>query len=176
MKKIIIIFSIVSLCFGLLWFAIQQSFIIISFARVDTSLLHSQAEAKKVTLHFFKHDTWHQETVEMVHQNDQAATIQMLAACWVTMAQEERLIDKSVAVATVIINESGTQAFINFNQSPFDDKQSLHERYMLILGLLKTLHLYPVSVQSVRFLVQHQPLEDDRLSFQHAWPIQSAIE
>ncbi len=176
MKKIVFILSLICLFAGLVWFAIQQSFIIISFSKPYTELLPSACASKKVTLHFFKHDAWHQETIEMVHHDDQAATIQVLTTSWFTMAQEERLVDKSVVAVSVIINDSGTQAFINLNQTPFDEQQSLHARYMLILGLLKTLRMYPVSVQSVRFLVAHQPLADDRLSFQHAWPINLTIE
>ena len=43
---------------------------------------------------------------------------------------------------------------------------------MRIEGILKTIRENNNAIQTVRFLVHHQPLRDTQLDFSFSWPVQ----
>ena len=63
-------------------------------------------------------------------------------------------------------------AFISYNQAPFNEQDNTLTKLMIIEGLLKTLRQNNITINSIQFLTNHQPMQDDHLDFTIPWPIQ----
>jgi hypothetical protein len=84
--------------------------------------------------------------------------------------------EKKVSLQSVVPSPSGVEAYISFDRNPFTKNQSTYEKFMWIEGLLKTVRENGIQLQSIYFLVHHQPLTDFHLDFSNAWPISGFIQ
>lgn len=179
MNKItLIIICIITTLLGTIFFFYQQSWILISFPTTNQQLISSSSESIKpqqITLWVWKQNKWLSETSEIIGSNNTAQTIQLLLNNWFLLLEEEQITDKQTTIQSVSLSANNTEAFISFNQNPLDPQASTYETCMLIEGLLKTLRTNHIPLQSVRLLVHHHPLQDDRLNFEISWPIDGYI-
>lgn len=173
-KYIIFILSITLLITGSLFFFYQQSWIIISFPKdinqQTTSSLRS-VKPQQVELWAFKQQRWIHETTEIIKSDNLAQTIQILLNSWLLFLEEEHIVDGQITVQSIALTPSSNEAFISFHQSPLNLQASTYETCMLIESMLKTLRINQIPLQSVRLLVHHHQLQDDRLNFACSWPI-----
>ncbi|MBP9764751.1 hypothetical protein KBD08_00255 [Candidatus Babeliales bacterium] len=127
-----------------------------------------------VELWFFKNNTWHTETTDII-KNNKATTIQQILNYWFTLMEDEQLYEKHTIIQSVALNHNASEAFISFNQNPLQNHASIYSNYFLIHGILKTLKANNLELQSVRFLVNHQPIQDGQFNFDHSWNINGYI-
>ena len=176
--KILSTITLSFLCFmtGLTWYAYQKEWIIILLPHQTT---HVQAASnandttfsqQKITLFFWKHQEWHKEQISIIWSFDLATNIKTITHNWITLLEDEKLIDTDIQLLSAIVT-GNKELFLSYNKNLFHEQSSTYDKLMLIHSLLKTLHENKILIQSVRFLVHHQIMNDDHLNFSISWPI-----
>ncbi|MFA5998613.1 MAG: hypothetical protein WC747_01170 [Candidatus Babeliales bacterium] len=173
--------SLSFLAVGSLFFLYQESWIVFSIPKRQTSPTVSSKQqkinSKEVSLWVWsKRKAFKKETAEIIYGQDTAQNIKLLLNSWFLFLEEEGLTDKQIFVQSVALSPSGSEAFISLNQYPFDKSCSTYQKLMLVESLLKTLQENKIPIAFIRLLVHHQPLQDDHLSFDAAWPIAGYIQ
>jgi len=167
--------SIFFMC-GIMFFALRNDWIII---RNPLNIIaQSKAEAgmpiinkKRVNLIFWQENQWNIEHTDLIWSTDVRHNIHYLINCWLTLLDEEHIVDKKVSLQTTLISSSSQDVYLSFDRYPFDQESSIHDKLMWIEGLLKTIRENGTKIQRVHFLVHHTPLSDPHLDFAAAWPI-----
>jgi hypothetical protein len=131
---------------------------------------------KRVTLWYWHNDAWHHEQTDLIWSNEIQHNLNYLITSWLTMIDEEHIIDKKIALQSVLVTSSTSDVYFSFDRSPFNQEDSTHAKLMLIEGILKTIASNEIKVNRVHFLVHHAPLIDPHLDFSVGWPIQGFIE
>lgn len=160
---------------GMLFFLLYHQWLIVHF---NTGISHTQETAlsvqkKAVRLYFWHNNGWHHEEAEVIWSNDTAQNIHYLTNRWLSLLDEESIHSKKIIAQSVTLAPSGTQAYLSFDQYPFEQDSSTHEKYMFIEGLLKTLRSESIKITELYFLAHHRPIEDYHLDFSHPWPLES---
>ena len=166
---------------GILFYALNRGWIIINSPFTTTNsqtqpVRMPEAPQKKVTLFFWHHNAWHQETTQLVWGEYSGQNIAYLINSWLSLLDDEKITSKKVSLQTAMLNAAGTQLYISFDRSLFSKEAPTHEKWMIIEGLLKTLRHNGIAPQSVRFLIHHQPFIDSHLDFNSPWPIHGFID
>ena len=182
MKKIVyFLVSLLLLAIGSLFFLYQESWIVFSIPQRQTSLnVSSQQQkinSKEVSLWVWSEQkkAFAKELTEIIYGQDVTQNIKLLLNSWFLLLEEEGLTDKQIFVQSIALSPAGSEAFISLNQYPFDKSASTYKKLMLIESLLKTLQENKIPITYIRLLVHHQPLQDDHLNFDTAWPIQGYL-
>lgn len=136
----------------------------------------SIAARKKVVLLFWRHDRWAKEQQDLVWPADKAQALTYLLNSWFTLLAEEQITEQKVTVQTVLLANNGTQALLSFDRNPLTKESSTFTKWLLLEGLLKTIRENGVSLETVVFLVRHQPLRDYQLDFTNPWPVGGFFE
>lgn len=167
------------LLLGGLFFAYQAQWIILFSPFSTQSLEPTQnniaIKPKSITLYFWKHEKWQKETSSIIWSHNQSSNIKILSNQWFNLMEDEGILDHDIQAMSVIISQNH-EAFISLNKYLFHQSDATYHKMMVIEGLLKTLHQNGVKVQSVRFLIHHQPLKDDHLNFNFSWPLTGYIK
>lgn len=180
MKYLTLIWFSLSLFIGgIILFAYQKEWIIIlppyATATHEYESLHEQLQHHKVSLFFFKHKKWHKEEISIIWSSDTSQNVKTIANNWLMLAEDEKIIDKDIQVVSSLISSS-KELFISLSKEPFNKQDSTYTKLMIIQGLLKTLSENKILVQSVRFLIHHQPFHDDHLNFLISWPLSGFLD
>lgn len=157
------------------YFAYHQQWIIIQGPRSSSQSI-SEATKKSVTKKrvkriFWRHDAWHTEETELLWADDKAENCMHLITSWLTLLDEEAVMEKKVSLQSVVFSPSGIDAYCSFDRNPFDKNDAVFDKLMWVEGLLKTMRENDIKIQSVQFLVHHQSLHDFHLDFSNPWPI-----
>lgn len=159
---------------GTILYAYQKEWIIIILPQATAVYQSENVDEKlqhhKVALFFFKHKQWHKEEINIIWSPDAAQNVKTLANNWLMLLEDEKIIEKDIQVISAIISPS-KELFISLNKEPFNKQDATYTKLMIIEGLLKTIRENKISVQSIRFLIHHQPLNDDHLNFSTSWPL-----
>ena len=164
------------LVIGIIFHAYQKEWIILLLPHQTTdSPVQNQSEEitytpKKIVLFFFKHEKWHTENNSVIWSSNVTENVKMLTNNWLTLLEDEKIIDTDTQVTSAIITEN-KELFLSFNKDLFDKQDATLTKLMIIESLLKTLRENKIPAQSVRFLVHHQTMTDDHLNFSISWPI-----
>lgn len=173
MKKLIFI-SLCTASLGMLFYAWHKQWIVIKLPIMQeiTSIepIQSKSLKKNIMLHYWHTDAWHKEKSELLWQEDLSQNIQYLLNQWLSLLDEEQIMDKKVIIQSVLMSPS-QYAYISFDRNPFDKEQKTIEKIYWIEGLLKTLRENGILTQGINFLVQHQPLCESHLDFSNPWPL-----
>jgi len=164
-------FSLIS---GIFLYAVHQGWIIFHAPwnkQNVTSPQTIQLNKKKVRLFFWHHENWNHEMTELIWSSDDADNINALLNRWLTVMEEDGIMEKKVAVESVLISHAD-QAYVSLNQTPFAQESTTYEKTMWIEALLKTIRENQIPVSAIWFLVRHQPLIDNHLDFSNPWPIE----
>ncbi len=185
-SHLLIILASTCILGGALFYAIHQEWLF--FFCPHTSCIKSQKSAadngesfsvaarKKAVLLFWRHDRWTKEQQDLVWPADKAQAITYLLNSWFTLLAEEQITEQKVTVQTVLLANNGTQALISFDRNPFAKESSTFDKWLFLEGLLKTIRENEVPLETVVFLVRHQPLRDYQLDFTNPWPIGGFFE
>lgn len=162
-----------SLCAGLLFYGIYNDHIIIRLPSRGGRRVYEQPVVKRKNAKFFY---WHNgkfalEEKMILYSADPQFTLTELITHWLATLDQEYSLGKRVVLEELLLDKSGSEAFLSFNRAPFLPTQSTFEKLMWIESLLKTLKEAGLSVQKVHFFVKSKPLVDNHLDFNHAYPL-----
>lgn len=165
--------SLLCLVLGAACYLYWQGWIIIRYpgSSVSTSKLQPAVTKKSVKLLFWYQDTWRTETTDVLWADTVDLTAYHLISQWLSLLDDEGLLDNKVTLQSALVSASGTELFLSFDRNPLPQEGSMFEKLMFIEGMLKTLRENNVRILGVRFLVQHKPMMDEHLDFSNAWPI-----
>jgi len=167
----LILISIACFLIGLTFLAFQQNVIIFRNPFVRHNVQDQLGvEKRKVKLFYWLHDSWKNESVEVIWSDNKAQTIKHLVDSWLTLMDEEKLMEKKTSLQSVILGSSENDIFLSFDRNPLSKESTVFEKWMWIEGLLKTLRDNDLKIQNVRFLVHHQDMYDLHLDFSNPWP------
>lgn len=174
-KKNFILSSICALG-GALFYAMHQGWIIVNIPTITTGQLTKpvcipQVTKKTVTLYFWRHETWHHETTQLVWTEHEAQNISYLINSWLSLLDDEKITSKKISLQTAMFNQSGNELYLSFDHALFSKEATTYDKWMLIEGLLKTLRENGFSNNAMRFLVHHQSMNDAHLDFNSPWPM-----
>ncbi len=160
---------------GILFHAYQKEWVIILLPyQTARCVEHCQEETpcvqEKIILYFWKQGQWHQESNSIIWSSDIHATIKTIINHWLTLLEDEKLIDNDIQLISVVITPH-KELLLSFNKNICNPQDATYHTLMLMHALLKTLHDTKLPIQSVRFLVHHQIMTDDHLNFAIPWPI-----
>ncbi len=165
-----------SIIAGGLFFCIYNEWLLISWNRpTRTALFASSHSTKNIHLSMWKNNGWYQEQVSTLWSENLTQATQTLVTHWLALLKEEGMIDKSIALESVLASPSGQEVYISLNRNLFDKQWSAHQKHHCIEGLLKTMRDNNLTCSGVYFLVHHQPLVDYHLDFSIAWPLSGFI-
>lgn len=174
-KKHLFIVSTLSIATGVLLFAFHYEYISIHWPQ-PIPIMRQQAYQKKlVTLHYWKDNSWNHETNEIIWLDNTAENLQRLLNNWLHLLEEEEIITKRITIQSIAQMPNNNQFYLSFDRNPLLKEWSIYHKWMFIEGLLKTIRSNESSVQSVLFLMRHQPLADTHLDLSHIWPIQGLL-
>jgi Sporulation and spore germination len=154
---------------SIIFFAWFNEYIIINPRRsLIPETQTTSATKKKVTLYFYKND-WQQDCVHLLLSENDATNAQLIIGRWLEIAFEESVIAKKTIAQSAFITASD-ELIISFDRTLFSKESSTFEKWMLIEAILKSVHDAIPGIKSVRFLINHQTINDPHLDFINAWP------
>lgn len=161
-------------CIGVLYYAWQQQWVIITFTThvQNQSTTASSYAKKQATLYWWHLNRWATESVDMLWGSDESHNAQQLIQAVLTLTADEHIITKKVVVERVLIYHQTSQLLVFFDQSPFSKNMSIHTKLVFIESMLKTVRENGVKLSGIYFLVNNQPLNDQHLDFRQVWPIE----
>ena len=176
-KRLGLALSIVTFLIGMLYFGTAYEFIIFNFGLSGTPTAQQPAAQKKqVTLFYWHQGTWHKEKTELLWPSDPADAVHYLINSWLTLLDEEHVMNKKVAVQSVILTNAHKHALVSLDRFPFDSQKSAYAKWLWLEGLLKTLRHCDFNISHLQLLVHHQELLDDHLDLWRPWPLHGFIQ
>lgn len=179
-KKYIIIISSISFIVGLLFFALYNERIVIRSSQTSLTphYLANQKSAHKktVSLMFWNSNKWKSETQEIIWGDNKQENLTHLVNSWLHLIAEENKVDKKITLQAALLAPGDYDAFISFDASPLPQNGPTIDKIRLLEGLLKTIRENNLQLQTIQFLVDHQPLKDTHLNFVSPWPISGFLE
>src|SRR5689334_9244724 len=98
-----------SLIAGILFYAYFQEWIIIRWPQTTATRSPKATPAdnkKKVVLHYWHRDTWHQEIQELVTPADLSESLHFLVNTWLTLLHQEEVMHKKVYLQAALVSPS----------------------------------------------------------------------
>lgn len=176
-KRITLAFSTVAFLIGMLYFATAYEFIIFNFGLSGIPTTQQPAiQKKQITLFYWHQDTWHKEQTELLWPPDTTDALHYLVNSWLTLLDEEQVMNKKVAVQSVILTNSNKHALVSLDRTPFDNQQSAYAKWLWLEGLLKTIRQSGLILSHIQLLVHHQELLDDHLDLSRPWPLYGFVQ
>jgi hypothetical protein len=169
----ILIIIMISLCSGCLYFAYLQHWIVIQIPGQKASAELGIAEGtskKNVTIFYWYQGRMKSEVTPVIISQDKATTLRHIVNNWLVVLDEVGCCSKKISLEAVLLSGSGNDAYLSFTHNLLDKEDSIHNSWMCIESLLKTIKQSNLNVQRVHFLVHHQPMNDVRLDFSQPWP------
>jgi hypothetical protein len=178
-KTIFRTLAIVSfLVLGIVIFIIQRGLLIVEWAinpNIAQQLASTQQNVstqKKLTFFFVKDNTLQKDEISLIWKdNDSVENLKNLINNWLSFLQDEKILHKSVAVEDVAISSIGQEAYISFDRSPLHSEWSIRKKWLLVEGLLKTIHNAELDIKFAILLVNQKPMEDEQLDFSQPLPV-----
>lgn len=158
---------------GFLTFCYLESWIIFMLPHQTTTIDQTVKNtiSQDINIYFFKHNRWQQETTKIIINDDKAQNLHHILSNFFIVLDDEQITSELIVVESVALNSTQTEAFISLSHNPLPAQASTHDALVIMQALLKTIKLNNIELQSVRFLVHHQPLMDHRINFHHSWPM-----
>jgi N-acetylmuramoyl-L-alanine amidase len=175
-----ITFSItISFCIGILFFVLYQQWFILNpalFAQEKSSISSSALEKKIIALIYYDNESWKSEDKEIIWSPITEKNATYILQSWLNLLDEESLITKKTNIQTTLLSPSKKELYISFDRPPFRQEDDTHTKHILLESILATLRNSPLGIESVHFLVHHQPMQDDQLDFSRPWPVSGYLE
>lgn len=157
---------------GVLFFAFYHEYLIINLKKpIKTQLTAAPTAQQKVMMHFWK-EKWKFDEIQLLLNQNPCHDAQLILANWIELALDEHILTKKITVQPAMITQDNQHLYISFDLNPFGKESATFEKWMIIEGILKTIHGALPSIKRVTFLLDHQPLTDAQLDFSNPWPIE----
>jgi len=170
------------MCFimGTVFFLIQKEYVIIRLPYHKQTNSHMPSPEtdtikKEISYYFWHKEQWLEEQRTGLWSDNKDINLKHLISTWLTIAQEEGILDHKVQVQAVALNHNGYIAFVSLDQNPIPRNTSIYIKLCFIQGLLKTIQLGGIALQSIYFLHNHAPLLDSHIDFSQPWPIEGFL-
>ncbi len=162
---------------ALLFFAVYNQLILFCspWNLQNVTSTSSVIQKKQIIMYYYHGDKWKTEKQELLWSDSAEKNILQLLNAWFTLLDEEHVTPKKTMVQSALISTADC-VYLSFDHNLFAKEETIFKKWMLIEGLLKTLHANDITVSHVQFLVQHQQLHDPHLDFSFSWPIQGFIK
>ena len=160
---------------GLGYYALQSGWLIIQLPFLNaTAPSHQKASARgqSITLYAWNNNQWKKERTELIVPTDPAPGAQVIIQALLAWLAEEKIMQKKVIVEHVLMTSTQQELFVCFDKTLFSKAMSTHLKVMIIESILKTVRENEIKVPFIRFLVDHQPMQDVHIDFTHSWPLE----
>lgn len=168
-------FLLAIICFitGFILIALKKNLIILNFEPNfgTTNPAKTSCYKKTITLYFWKNNSWQMEKNEILWSTDQAHNISNLVQNWLSLLDEEKLINTKVELQAAILTQNNQTVYLSFDHNLLPKEFSTYQKLLLIESLLKTLRANQIAIPNIMFLVNHQLLNDPHLDFSCPWPL-----
>lgn len=154
---------------SILFFAWFNEYIIINPRRALLINTHQTSSAKKKIVLYLYKNNWQQDFVHLLLSENDASNAQLITGRWLEIALEEGILKKKTNVQSAVIT-SDKELVISIDHSLFSKENSTFEKWMIIEGILKSISDAIPNIKKIRFLINHQPINDPHLDFINAWP------
>ena len=179
--------SLITFSLGILFLALQKEWLVIRspFAPQHNLALIRQnlaSSKKNLALYYWANQRWNCETTEAISTSNHTKDLKHLVSSWLNLLTEEKILCQKPALQSVSIDQQTKNLYLSFDRTLFTDTESTKEKLLIIESLLKTVHEYQTTlsankfIETVTFLVSHQPLSDPHLDFTISWPIKGFLE
>lgn len=172
--------SLVAAVLGLLLYAWSSHWIVINFPTnqiADKPTLAAQSVLQKtIQLHFFKDFSWRHEKITVALPAQPATQLQLILNKLCFLLEEEKIISSSVQIESIAYTADESELLLSCTKNPFADCTNIYEKMMLLETFLKTIQSNTKSLVLVRFLLFHEPLADDHINFDVAFPSTGYLE
>jgi hypothetical protein len=176
-RSSLIIILITALLGGILFYAINEGFIVFHNPRtMQQSLTTSSVNLnkKKVKLIWYT-NTINSETTELIWSDDIGQNIYTIISRLLVLMHEEQLTHETIKLDSVLVSNTN-QAYISFDRVPFAKDATIHHKWLFIESIIKTIAANDIPTSSIWFLVRHQLMLDAHLDFSNPWPISGFFE
>lgn len=175
--KNLIIASCLSLVFGIFLFAWYHDWIVITIPPKNPLACANRAAPaatykKKIVLFYPKQDKEQQETKEILWSNNDENNAFVLVQAWASLLNEEEIMHKKITVQAAAIAVTQDELIISFDRAPFNKDDAAFKKLRLMQTLLNTVHGQLPTIQKIRFLMHHKPLNDIHLDFSQPWSLE----
>jgi hypothetical protein len=137
-----------------------------------TQLLGTQLQKKEITLFFWYHDQWHQETIKLSvgeHLQEQALAI---VHAWLNEAAQRGLLEKPCVLQAALHDARHQCLYLSFSTMLCNTQKSMREQLCVLEALLKTIyHNLSTGVQAIQLLVNHGIVKHPQLDLARPLPI-----
>lgn len=172
--------SLIATALGVTVFAWYHDWIVVSMPILAEPPPHSFMQPvackKKVAIIYRKQEKNVQETNHVLWGDNLSVNARTLVHAWAAMLEEEGIVHHRVTLQSASATFTNEELIISFDRAPFNKNDSAREKLHRIETLLATLALHLPSLQTVRFLVNHEPLNDYHLDFSQPWPLRGFLE
>lgn len=170
----LILTSLFCALLGIIIFAIQHEWIIISIPAQTNEIAQQPTEKKIISLYFWRNDNFICEQESLLWDKAPIENIHRVISCWLSTLEAEQYSIKKVSLETAILAPNNI-LYISFDRHPFGKEFSTVEKLLWLEGLLKTLKETGISIHAVQFLVHHKPLVDGHIDCSRPWPIEGFL-
>jgi len=160
---------------GLIFYGVYHELVVVSIMPLRSMKTFSpniSMKKKVVKLIFWHEEAWHTEDVDVIWSDtNMVHNIHLIINRWLSVLDEEKVMDKKVTLQSVILSPSSREAFLSFDRNPLKFEDAAYVKLMWCEGLLKTIRDNGIPIESLRFLVHHAPLDDEHIDLAFSWPI-----
>ena len=164
--------------FGLSFFIYQKQWIVFllpfNTTHYKPEIFEQKINRKEVSLFFWKHNEWQTESTTLIWSSDVARNTKLLVNTLLILLEDEQIVNKDIQVVSAAI--SNKEIFLSLNKHLFHQSDATYTKLMIIESILKTIRHNKVPIQSIRFLIHHEPIHDDHFNFEISWPISGFLE
>jgi hypothetical protein len=162
---------------GIVFFLVQRNWLVIHWSYKNTEShtgLLNQKEPiahKKIVLYYWKDEKFKTESTSLLWDtHNPEGNLKLLIKSWLTCLAEEKVVTPALTLESIALSSNDTTAYLSFNQSILSKEWSIFKKWQLIESLFKTLRAADLSITTVVFLVQNEPMQDDHIDFSQPLP------
>ena len=177
------IFTFACVVAGLLFFLIQQRWLVIHWSfqpQADDGTqqaIKGTIIKKKCQIYSFKDDKENSDDVIILWEaENNTHNIKELVGHWITYQQEEHVLNQSLSLETVAFAAATQALYLSFNQPMMSKEWSTFKKWSILESLLKTIRGAELAITTVRFLVNDEVMADDHIDFSQDIPISGFSE
>jgi hypothetical protein len=180
-KKYLIYVFLSILCFfvGVTLFLVKRDWLILhwvpSYKRsedISGVLGKKVAPKKNIKFYYWKDEQLKNEENSLVWLSGKGEITKLIVGNWLSFIYEERILGKRVGIESAALDSTEQVAYLSFDQALFLREWSLHKKWQLLDGLLRTIADSGLGIQKIVFLAKNEPMSDDQLDFSQPWPVE----